>query len=358
VLLRLLHPLDRRQQTLLLTMMSFGGSQASQLLELLGDDDAKALRSKMQTLEDIPKEKRVPLMVRELKGLLQIRASKGLEGIEPSWLAAGFKGESPRVIAATLAFMPPSLAKSVTQRLPEGVQRLLPAREDLSSIPLDVIKIIRARYDAKFAVMPLDRELNQVRFVDLVMLSARELVMLLRALGTDEIACAFLVVGKRAFAEFLSRMPNVDGQELIAAVRRTDPRDQMEARAAQVFLAKVLSAAPASTSTALPKAGRETSGAAFSTPDELFQKAGIYRLARAVVMEQGLFLRQLTQRLPRAHGRLLLEYVQRARELHTDTSNTGRLRDQVLEATVALARRGKIDARFGVTPELEAPSRA
>src|SRR6516164_6415883 len=103
---RLLHPLDRRQQTLLLTMLSFGGSQSKELLSLLPDDDAQALAAKAAKLEEIPKEKRVPLMVRELKQTMTFRAVKGLEGVEPSWLSAGFKGESPRIVAIVLMHMP------------------------------------------------------------------------------------------------------------------------------------------------------------------------------------------------------------------------------------------------------------
>jgi hypothetical protein len=354
MLLRLLHPLDRREQTLVLTMMSFAGSSVGDLLRHLPDEDVARLQPKLQVLDDIPKDKRIPLMVRELKGLMQIRSAKGLEGIEPSWLAAGFKGESPRVIAATLAFMPPSLAKAITTRLPEGVQRLLPSRDELSTIPLEVTKLIRQRFDAKFAVMPLDRDLESVRFVDIVMLSARELIVLLRNLGTDEIACAFLAMGKRAFAEFLSRLPNQDGQELIAAIRRTDPRDQMEMKAAQTFLGKVLTAPPATNTKGVPNAGRETSGAAFTSSDELFQKAGLYRLARSVVHEEGLFLRQLTQRLPRAHGRLLIDYIARSRERPPEADSVLRLRDQITDVTVNLARRGKLDARFGAEASFEA----
>ena len=94
VLGRVLHPLDRRQQTLLLTALTFGGSSAAELWQLLPDDEAALLEEKAQRLEEIPREKRVAIMVRELKGLMGFRAVKGLDGVEPSWLAAGFKGES------------------------------------------------------------------------------------------------------------------------------------------------------------------------------------------------------------------------------------------------------------------------
>ncbi|MBM4282738.1 MAG: hypothetical protein FJ137_18970, partial [Deltaproteobacteria bacterium] len=131
MLARLLHPLDRRQQILLLTTMAFSGSQAAELWALLPNDTAGALQEKAHKLDEIPRDKRVPVVVRELKGLMAFRGVKGLDGVEPSWLAAGFKGESPRVIAVALMYLPSSLAKQIVQRLPEHVQRALPTREEL-----------------------------------------------------------------------------------------------------------------------------------------------------------------------------------------------------------------------------------
>src|SRR4051812_43148644 len=137
---RLLHPLDRRQQTLLLTMLSFGGSVSKELFQFLPDDAAAAMASKAAKLDEIPKEKRVPLMVRELKQMMTFRAIKGLEGVEPSWLAAGFKGESPRIIAIALMHMPSSIQKQIVARLPDAVREALPARDQLKQVPMSVVK--------------------------------------------------------------------------------------------------------------------------------------------------------------------------------------------------------------------------
>lgn len=330
MLARLLHPLDRRQQTLLLTALSFGGSQGKELLALLPEEEQALLLQKAQKLEEIPREKRVPVMVRELKQMMTFRATKGLEGVEPSWLAAGFKGESPRVVAIALMHMPSSVSRQIVARLPDAVREAMPSREELKDVPLPVVKLVRARFDAKFATMPLERDLGELRFGDLVLLTATELVTVARHVGADEIASAFLAVGKRALAEFLNRLPAEDAEELIAAVKRADLKDQMEVKAARGFLAKVLGT--------------------FKTTDELFQKAGLYRLARAVSVEDPVVIRQLSQRFPRAHGRLLGEYLARVREGGLDGLQARRLRDQMLDVVVNLARRGKIDARYGQSP--------
>lgn len=312
-------------------MLSFGGgTQTKDLLTLLPDEDVALMGEKAQKLEEIPREKRVAIMIRELKQMMTFRAMKGLEGVEPSWLSAGFKGESPRVIAIALMHMPSSVARQIIARLPEPVREALPPREALKGVPLPVVKLVRARFDAKFATMPLERDVAELRFRDLVLLTAKELVIVIRHVGADEIACAFLAVGKRALAEFLGKLPPSDAEELIAAVKRADMKDQMEVKAARGFLAKVLGA--------------------FNNTDELFQKAGLNRLARAISIEDVVYVRQISQRFPRAHGRLLGEYLVGAKDSSLDEAQVMRLRDQVLDVIVNLSRRGKIEARYGQSP--------
>ena len=335
--------------------MSFGGAEARELWQFLPDKDAALIADKAARLEEIPREKRVPLMVRELRGLMSFRAVKGLDGVEPSWLAAAFKGESPRVIAAVLMFLPSSLSRQIIARLPEGVQKALPPREALKGIPMEVIKLVRSRFDQKFIVMPLERDLTNLGFEDVVLLSAKELITLVRSIGADEIACAFLAVGKRALAEFLSKLSPQDGEELLAAVRRADVKDGMELKSAQTFLGKVLTASPSrptghSTAAGVKGVGGNTTGTSFTNTDELFQKGGLYRLARALSVEDETAVRQLVQRFPRAHGRLLIDYLERVREKDTDDDSVRRLRDHILVSIANLSRRGKIDARYGAVP--------
>jgi hypothetical protein len=288
VLAPLLHPLDREQSALLLATMAFGGSDGVALLDLLPEDNANALKAKAQKLLEIPKEKRIPLVLRELKQYMQFRHTRGIEGVDPSWLAAGFKGESPRVIAATLMHMPASLARQIVERLPPELKAALPARAELQKVPLPVLKMVRARFDEKFASMPVvDSEVRALGFRDIVVLEGKELVAVCRAVGIDELAAAFAAVGKRALAELLARLPKNNQEELISAVRRVDPADVEDGKTAQRFLSRVLDG--------------------FTHTEELFQKAGLYRFAKSVAYEDSEMVRQVCQRFPRAHGKLLME---------------------------------------------------
>jgi hypothetical protein len=325
----LLHPLDREQSALLLATLTFGGSDGMQLLELLGEDAAAPLKAKSQKLLDIPKEKRIPLMLRELKQYMQFRHTRGIEGVDPSWLAAGFKGESPRVIAAALMHMPASLARQIVDRLPPDLKAALPSRSEFQKVPLQILKMVRARYDEKFASMPVvDSEVRSMSFRELVVLEGKELVAVCRAVGIDELAAAFAAVGKRALAELLARLPKNNAEELISAVRRVNVADVEELKVAQKFLSRVLDG--------------------FTHTEELFQKAGLYRLAKAVAYEDTEMVRQLCQRFPRAHGKLLMDYISKTKEMRESLTEerAQRTQDNVLDQVKELAGRGKIASKY------------
>lgn len=324
-----LYPLDREQSSLLLATLTFGGHEGAQLLDLLPEDVAEPLKAKVGKLLEIPKEKRIPLMLHELKRYMQFRHTRGIEGVDASWLAAGFKGESPRVVAAALMHLPASLARQIVERLPPQLKSQLPPRSEFQKVPLQVLKLVRARYDEKFASMPvLETEVRMLAFRTLMVLEGRELVAVTRAVGIDELACAFAAVGKRALAELLARLPRNNAEELIAAVRRVQLDDVEDVKTAQKFLSRVLDG--------------------FTHTEELFQKAGLYRLAKALTYEDQDLVRQMCQRFPRAHGKLLLDYLQKARDLGEAWPEDRALRtqDAVLDQVKELAGRGKIASKY------------
>jgi len=325
----LLHPLDREQSALLLATLTFGGHEGLQLLDCLSEEAAAPLKAKSQKLLEIPKERRIPLMLRELKQYMQFRHTRGIEGVDPSWLAAGFRGESPRVIAAALMHMPASLARQIVERLPPELKSELPSRSEFQKVPLQILKMVRARYDEKFASMPVvDSEIRSLSFKELVVLEGKELVAVCRAVGIDELAAAFAAVGKRALAELLARLPKNNAEELIAAVRRVNVADVEELKVAQKFLSRVLDG--------------------FTHTEELFQKAGLYRLAKAVAYEDSEMVRQLCQRFPRAHGKLLMDYIAKTKEMKESLSEerAQRTQDAILDQVKELAGRGKIASKY------------
>jgi len=317
----------RRDAMLLLTSIFFAGSQASELFEFLPDDTAARLNEHAEKLLAIPREKRLALLVREMRRLMSIRTTFRLEGVDPSWLVAGFRGEKPRTVAIVLLHLPSSISRQIVERLPPAVRQALPPRTELRNVPMEIVQLVRKRFDAKFAMMEVPRQLSHFGFKEVLALEARELVALTRVLGIEELACAFVSVGKRALAELLRRMPRENAEELIVAVKKVTQRDAMEIKDAQKFLARVL--------------------VNFQNTDELFQKAGLYQLAKAVTTEDRDFVRQVYQRFPRAHGRLLEEYLAKVKELgESDAERIQLLQDRILDQVRDLSARGKISTRY------------
>ena len=58
------------------------------------------------------------------------------------------------------------------------------------------------------------------------------------------------------------------------------------------------------------------------------------------------FVEQVAQRFPRAHGRLLLRFVRHISEEHLKDTNDNlyRVRNQMVDLCLELARRGKLNA--------------
>ena len=327
-MLRELFPsLGRRDSMLFLTSIFFSGQGALDLWELLPDEVAERMQEHAGAVLELPKEKRLKMLVRDMKRMMAMRSNSRLEGVDPSWITAGFKGEKPRVIAMVLMHMPSSISRQIVQRLPDQVRNALPQRSELRDVPMEIVRLVRSQFDAKFAAMEMPKQITTFGFREIVALEARELIGLTRALGVEELACAFVSVGKRALAELLRRMPRANAEELIIAVKKVSRRDALELKAAQKLLARVL--------------------VNFQNTDELFQKAGLYALAKAITLEPRDFVRQVCQRFPRAHGRLLEEYLAKAKEFGDwDRERTNRLQDRILDHVAELSARGKISPHY------------
>ena len=70
----------------------------------------------------------------------------------------------------------------------------------------------------------------------------------------------------------------------------------------------------------------------FKDTEEFFQKAGLWRLAKASLIEDEKFREGLRQRLPREIGRLFVQYVETAGEIDEDLDHAvyQLLKDSVL----------------------------
>jgi hypothetical protein len=337
------YPLSPRQTMLLATIFTQGGADDLPMLELLADDDAYLLQEKAEQILAIDGPKRAAVVVGEMRRQIQFAGIAGLEAIDPTWLLSGIKGEQPLTIGIILAQLNQTARSRILQNLPQNVRSKVPSKEDLTGVRLEIMKVIRQKFEQKFVTMLAPpSEPTNFYFKDIALLDARELVQLIRALGIEELASAFLTVGKRKLAELCTKLGRQAAEELIAAVKETEQRDAMDINDANEFLSKMLLGLK------LDEArGMEPGEAKERFTKELFQKAGLFRLAKAVRTERPAFVQQLAQRIPKSHGRLLRNYVYRLNEeADIDDLKLQRVQNLVLYRVEKLAARGKVNPRY------------
>jgi hypothetical protein len=338
----LFYPMGPRLTMLLCTVYTQKGEEDFPIFDLLPDDDAYLIQEKAQALQATEGDKRAALVVREIRRQLQFAGLAGLESVDPSWLLAGIKGEQPQTIGLILAQLSGGARSRILAQLPPEVRAKVPGKEDLKQVRLEMMRIVRQQFEAKFVTMPAPPgEPTNFYFKDIALLEARDLVQLVRALGVEQLASAFLTIGKRKLAELCSRLGKQASEELIAALKETDPRDAMDLNDANNFLSRMV------LGLRLEDGRNDSVEAQDKLQKELFQKAGLFRLAMAIRTERPTFVQQLAQRIPRTHGRLLRTYVYRiGEEGAPDPVKLRRLQDLVLFRIERLAERGKVNPRY------------
>ena len=119
--------LSKRQTMMLLTAITFGGQEGISALEHLPEDEAELLQHRAQEISQIPREKRIPLMVQEIKRLVRDRRGQ-LWSADPERLAGLLKRERLAVVEVVLRALPAALADAVRSLLPSTgrVKRTLP----------------------------------------------------------------------------------------------------------------------------------------------------------------------------------------------------------------------------------------
>lgn len=320
-------PLNDRDSMLLLTTLTVGGSDETAIFEGLPATSKAQLDEKAQALLEIPSNTRISFMVREMKQALVNSENRGLDRVDPTWIVRAMKGESARVVACLMMSLSKPTVRSVLKLLPPGIRNGLPSRDEMKSVRPEIIRAVRQIFGRRF--MPMPKLAPQgFRFRDILHLDRGDLFILMRTLGLVELGQAFVSVGPMALTEFCRRLPRNKAEELIGAVRSASHTDLPDLKYAERFLAKV--------------------SVDFHDTEEFFQKSGLWRAARASLLEEDSFVLAMRQRLPKRPGTLYGEYFERAREAGDYPDDMlQRLQDSVLVRIVRLSRQGAIDRRWG-----------
>ena len=325
-----MHPffaaLSPHESTLLLTLLTAGGSDQVGCLGHLPEPRRSLLQEKAQALLAIDSERRVQLMVLELKALWADHGQRSLERVDPSWIVYHLRGEGPRVVGVVLLGLQRALQRQVLQRLPTAVRQQLPRKEEIRQLPAAVLDSVRQRFANRLHPMPLPGP-APIAFADCLHLPRRELYVLVRSLGLIELGQAFVSVGKVALAELCRRLPRPQAEELVYAVRQASQTDLPDLSHAQRFLSRIIGN--------------------FDDTEEFLQKSGLWRLAKAAGREPPSWQQALAQRLPRRAALQLLDFIARAQEMADITDLVRqRLQDVIIVRLVVMARRNIIGANW------------
>ena len=163
-------------------------------------------------------------------------------------------------------------------------------------------------------------------FRDLILLNARDLIKLSREVGKISLATAFSKIGLQNTAQFLSLYHQAIQDEVIAGIKDAKGSDSFKEANAKQFLEVVF--------------------ANFHNAEDLFQKSGLYYIAYAIKKEDSLFVRQLAQRFPYAHGQMLLECRKIILKNGFIESYIEKRQKSILLTIVLLSSQKQIDGRF------------
>lgn len=311
--------LNKRQTMLLLTAITFGGQEGVAALEHLAPEDGELLRHRAQEIMQIPREKRIPFLVQEIKKLVKDRRGQ-LWSAEPEKLAALIQKERGALAEVVLRALPSVLAEAVRTLLPQRPVRL--ARE----VRPQVLDIIRWKLEER-----LKRSAgNQAvfKFTDVLMLQPRELYTVCDRLGA------------RVLGPAMAGLEESQREGLIAAL----PPDMksLAIKAVQANAPRKLPSEEAKEQLAVHDGLKNLASA--------IRSAGTQRLARACVSQSAEFAARMLERHRGDFGSLLAKWVRDERSKPASRVTDGGRADIVADLE-RLAARGLIERPVRLTPQ-------
>ena len=174
--------LSKRQTVLLLTSLTFGGADAMASFKHLPPEEEELLRYRAQALLQIPRDRRVPLLVQEMKRLFTARRRQ-LSSADPRRLADVLSKERPVMIEVVLRALPVELAEAVRASIPNH-----PTMRLQREVGKDVLAIIRWKLEE--ALQHNVPRVGTFRFTDLLTLQQREIFSVCDRMGARVLATA------------------------------------------------------------------------------------------------------------------------------------------------------------------------
>ncbi|NOK20337.1 hypothetical protein [Corallococcus carmarthensis] len=316
--------LSKRQTMMLLTAVTFGGQESMAALEHLPDEEGALLRHRAQEILQIPREKRLPAVVQELKRLMKDRRGQ-LWTADPERLAALLQRERGALVEVTLRALPGNMADAVRGHLP-------PSRVKLTrEVRPQVLDIIRWKLEEALSREVAGQSAG-FKFADVLNLQTRELLTVSDRLGARVLGPALAGLPEEELNGLMESLPPDLLQLASKSVAANAPRKLPEEDArAQINLHE-----------------------GFSRLAGAIRSAGVQRLARACVAQSPEFAARMLEKHRGEFGHLLAKWVREERSRPTARGDGGRT-DIVMDLE-RLAVRGLIERPVRLTAPPPRPS--
>jgi hypothetical protein len=317
--------LNKRQSMLLLTAITFGGQEGVAALDFLTTDERELLQHRAQEIIQIPREKRIPLLVQEIKRLVKDRRGQ-LWSAEPEKLAELLRQERGALVEVVLRALPGVLAEAVREHVPVKPVKL--TRE----VRPQVLDIVRWKLEQRLS-RSAGGGLVSFKFTDVLMLQTRELLTVCDRLGARVLGPALAGLPEEQREGMIAPLPPDQKQLAVKAIAANAPRKLPEEEAkAQLEVHDGL---------------KNLSGA--------IRGAGVQRLARACLSQSAEFAARMLEKHRGEFGSLLARWIRDERSRPISRTTDGGRADIVADLE-RLAVRGLIERPVRLTPQRPALS--
>jgi len=314
--------LTSRRATTLLLSLAIEGDKALSLFDHVPERVGRELKAEAKRLLEVPKDGRIPYLLREMKRIRAREGSGKLQVVEEEWILKALGREQPRVVAIVLDAMPQDQGERLLRGLPTALADAVAGLSDIGMVSDEVRKLVVKRFEEPF-VSVWDTRLAS-RFDHIASLRTRDIMAVIRGLGLDEMAVAFRGITREQLQQLLRMMGRRDELALIDRMKEYATVDRQRVKQAHREVFKAL------------KSGDQTS--------DLPQKVGIDRLARAAVPADPGWCLFLARRLPVRVGEEILRVRSEMSGLEMEVA--GRLQRATVEEARRLAREDRLQPKW------------
>ncbi len=314
--------LTSRRATTLLLSLAIEGEKALDLFDHVPERVGRELKAEAKRLLEVPKDGRIPFLLREMKRIRAREGSGKLGPVDEEWILKALARERPRVVEIVLASLPQEQGERLLRGLPTELSDAVAGLPGTGMISDEIRQLVVRRFEEQF-VSVWDTRLAS-RFDHIASLRTRDIVAVIRGLGLDEMAVAFRGITRDQLSQLLRMMGRRDELAGIGRMKEYATVDRQRVKQAHREVFGAL------------KSGDQTS--------DLPQKVGIDRLARAAVPADPTWCLFLARRLPVRIGEEILRVRTASAGLEMEVA--GRLQRATVEEARRLAREDRLQPKW------------